>query len=253
LTIGGSVYALFNREKGSYPNYEYAKSKLVKLTANLDYVGEYDVGENAMDMVAVNDGNGIVVAYAGGPQAAGTAGGLDLFHTKKDISTERVESLSDGKDLIKDQMIMALCYVNTQCLYFIGQSYEASDSDSLTPPVNTLYKWTGLTDALNPIQKVANISSSTGYSYQVAYDGQNDKIAALAGDKILVFNRDDTLKEEFTSAALGGSAYSLTLTDSASNEKPDEESSGCSAGLSAAFLAVLVLPLALRKVRGKSR
>jgi Synergist-CTERM protein sorting domain-containing protein len=243
LVIGNDVYALFSRAKGGYTEYE--KSKLVKLTKDLVKIAEYDVGENALDMVAANGGNGIVVAYAGGPQAYGTAGGLDLFHTKTDISTEPVKSLSNGKDLIKDQMIMALCYVNTQCIYFIGQRYETADSWT---PVSTLYRWTGTADAPEPIKKVADISSSTGYSYQVAYDGKSDKIVTLAGDKILIFNRDDTLKEEFPSAVLGGGAYSLALTDNASGERhDDDESSGCNAGAAAAFLALAVLPLALRK------
>ncbi|MDR2174542.1 MAG: SYNERG-CTERM sorting domain-containing protein [Synergistaceae bacterium] len=243
LTIGGSVYVLFNREKGNYPNYEYAESKLVKLTADLEYVEAYDVGKNAEDMVSANDGNGIVVAYMGGPQAAGTVGGLDLVHTKEDIAGDRVESLSEGRDWA--QMIKGLCYVNTQCLYFIGQRYETAGS---LAPVSTLYRWTGTTDAPNPIKEVSDISSSTGYSYQVAFDAKNDKIVTLAGDRILVFNRDDTLKEEFTGVELNGAAYSLTLTDSASGgrEDSDDGGSGCNAGLTA-FLAVLVLPLALRR------
>jgi Synergist-CTERM protein sorting domain-containing protein len=254
LIVGGNVYALFSRAKGGYTEYE--KSKLVKLTKDLVEVAEYDVGPNAVDMAAANDGSGIVVAYRGGPQAAGTVGGLDVFSAQ----TGEVKSLSDGKDLIKDQMIAGLCYVNELRLYFIGQRYETADSWT---PISTLYKWTGTTDAADPIHEVKDISSAMGYSYQVAFDGKNGKkIVTLAGDKILVFNLDDNDPEEtFTSTELGGNAYSLALTDSASGGNSDgnsdgESSSGCNAGLTTAFLVLAVLPLALRKAhkaRGKNR
>jgi Synergist-CTERM protein sorting domain-containing protein len=257
LVLGNDVYALFSRAKGGYT--EYGKSKLVKLTKDLVKVDEYDVGENALDMVAVNDGNGIVVAYMGGPQAYGTVGGLDQVFTK----TGNVVSLSDNKDLIKAQMIMALCYINERCLYFIGQNYETADL--MIPPVSKLYRWAGSMDAAAPITEVADISSATGYSYQVAFDNKSgEKVVTLAGDKILVFNLDNnTPEKEFPGTELGGSAYSFALTDRASGGSSDDESSsGCSAGLTAAFLVLAVLPLALRKTyktyktyetRGKNR
>jgi Synergist-CTERM protein sorting domain-containing protein len=239
LAIDNNIYALFLWEKNIAS--DYAKSKLVKLTANLEFVEEYDVGPNAVDMVAVNDGDGIVVAYMGGPQAAGTVGGLDIFHTGTGI----VEHLPKVKDL--DQMIAGVCYVNPLCMYFIGQSGD-------WPYTSKLYKWTGTTDDPT-ITKVKDISSTTGSSYQVAFDAKNEKIVTLAGNEILIFNLDKNEPEEtFTTSDLGGSAYFFALTDSASGGNSNSESSsGCNAGLTAAFLVLAVLPLGLRKTRGKNR
>jgi Synergist-CTERM protein sorting domain-containing protein len=241
----GRIYALFILEKANYSTYN--KSKLVELDRNLEYVTEFDVGENAMDMVNANNGNGIVVAYAGGYQRFGTTGGLDLVHTKADFAGKRVESLSNGKKLIEDQMITKVCYVDTHCLYFIGQSYE---EDVGWPPVSTLYKWTGTMDAETPIEVVRDISSSQ-YSYQVVFDGNNGKIVTLAGDRILVFNLDnDEPKEEFDSFGLDGlQPYSMALVNSASGGSGNDDggSSGCNAGLAAFAAFLLVLPLALRK------
>jgi Synergist-CTERM protein sorting domain-containing protein len=153
--------------------------------------------------------------------------------------------LSTGKDLIKDQMIMHVWYVDTRRLYFIGQRYEATDS----PPVSTLYKWEGWQTDQNSIKKIETDISSTGYIYQVAYDSRDKKVVTLAGDKILVFDRDDTLKKEFFNTDLGGSAYSLALTDSAGGgrEPDNDDSSGCNAGLTMFAALLFVLPLALRK------
>jgi Synergist-CTERM protein sorting domain-containing protein len=248
VVFEGYVYALFSRGKaveGTYPNdYEYAPSKLVKLTMDLgESVEEWDVGANAVDMAVAN--SGILVAFAGGSQTSGTVGGIQIVNTK----TGNVENLTEGKDLVKDQMIMGVCYVNETCLYFIGQQYAAPGDWT---PVSKLYRWAGTMDAQTPITEVLDISSETGYSYQVAYDARNDKIVTLAGDEILVINRNDTLEEDFSSVALGGGAYSLTLVNSASGGNDDGGSSGCNAGLTA-FLLALVLPLALCKTRGKNR
>ncbi len=235
LSDGTYLYALFSLEGGSYPDVTYEPSRVIRMNADLTAVTEFEVGKNATDMVVWGDK--LAVACWGGPQLFGTSGGIDTLDPKTGTVTE----LTDGNG-----GITSLCNADGT-LYFIRQDYKAA-ADVF--PVSTLCKWTGTGSVA-----VRDISSTSGYTYQVAYDSANGNIVTTAGDRVLVLGSDDVLKKTFLNPELGGNIYSIAVIAGGSvdpdddGEDEDDGGSGCDAfaGPGALVLAVPLMALRRRK------
>jgi Synergist-CTERM protein sorting domain-containing protein len=229
LIVDGHVYALFSlaKEGASAYEFEYDKSKLVKLDMNLQPIQTYDVGKNAVDMTLW--GGKIAVAYWGGNQEPGASGGVDVF----DPATGEVEPLTT-----EDGGVTALCVADNDILYFITQEQDSSFKTS-----SKLYKWASPSKGKTLVH---DISSDVWTFPAVAYDAVAGNIVATAGDTIWIFDKDG-LKKSFNNQSLGGKAYSLAVVAKASAPGSSNDGGGCSTGLTAFSALLLVLPLALRK------
>ncbi|MDR1732112.1 MAG: hypothetical protein LBR61_08465 [Synergistaceae bacterium] len=238
LVKDGFVYALFTQEKGEYPNYIYGPSKVVKLTLDLTPVSESDAGKNSTDMALWGDK--IVIAGWGGPQGFGTSGGVDVL----DLATGTVtpllgDSFSEG--------VSAVCSAGGT-LYFTGQTYLTAEDFF---PVSTLYKWTG-----TAVEKVRDISSRSGYTFQLAWDGDNNALVTAAGDILLLFNpADNSLKKTLLTPELGGNLYSVAVIPNISKPNGDNDSDsdkdgggGCNS-VTGALVLILFLPLGMLRGR----
>ncbi|MBQ7262182.1 MAG: hypothetical protein IJR14_00530 [Synergistaceae bacterium] len=241
VIVGDTLYALFSMRSGSYPNFSYLESKVRGLkvdgAALVETGASFDVGRNAVDMVEVSQGK-LAVGFWGGNQAFGARGGIDVIDTTAG-TVERAVSLAEGG-------VTALCSDGKGGLWYIAQVY--SDDPNATP-TSSLYHWTGSSDGT----LVRDISSTTGYSFQVAWDAVENVLYVLAGDKILILDSAGTLRQTFDSAALGGPAYSIAVADiRPAGQGGGEESSG-GGGCGTMGFGVLTLALPLCLIRRKGR
>ena len=241
VIVGDTLYALFSMRSGSYPNFSYLESKVRGLkvdgAALVETGASFDVGRNAVDMVEVSQGK-LAVGFWGGNQAFGARGGIDVIDTTAG-TVERAVSLAEGG-------VTALCSDGKGGLWYIAQVY--SDDPNATP-TSSLYHWTGSSDGT----LVRDSSSTTGYSFQVAWDAVENVLYVLAGDKILILDSAGTLRQTFDSAALGGPAYSIAVADiRPAGQGGGEESSG-GGGCGTMGFGVLTLALPLCLIRRKGR
>lgn len=243
VIVGDTLYALFSMRSGSYPNFSYLESKVRGLkvdgAALVETGASFDVGRNAVDMVEVSQGK-LAVAFWGGNQAFGARGGIDVIDTTAG-TVERAVSLAEGG-------VTALCSDGKGGLWYIAQTY--SDDPTNYSPTSSLYHWTGSGDGT----LVRDISSTTGYSFQVAWDAAENVLYVLAGDRISVCDAQGAELKSFSSAELGGPAYSIAVADiRPAGQGGGEESSGGGGGCDAAGLGALALALPLCLIRRKGR
>jgi Synergist-CTERM protein sorting domain-containing protein len=228
LFFNENFYALFSLVSSDF---SYGGSKVVKLDGDLKFIDEFDVGENAADMV-VWDGK-IAVAYMGGYQDSTTAGGINVIDLSEEDSGKAVTDLELGSD---SGEIPSLCTADS-ALYFIGLKYDENYKSQ-----GTLYKWTGTGK-----EEVRKGDLSSKFTYQVVYDFAINALVAAFGDKVAVLGLDGTEKKIFDNVALEGNIYSLAVVAKASAPGSSNGGGGCSTGLTAFSALLLVLPLALRK------
>ena len=246
VAVGSDLYALVNHADASYPPL-YMASDLVKLNLDLDTSTStrYElVGvQNASDMIALSDGS-LAIAYRGGPQRAGTRGGIILVNLQ-DLEGEPTEIA--GGEAADVGAVESLCSDGSGGLWFVAQVYQADSEGKWMDPISKLYHWTGS----GAPQEVRNLSATSGYSYQVKRDEADGTLAVVAGDRILILDSAGTLQQEFDSVALGGNPTSVAFFRPVSGGSGDSGGSG--GGCSAAGFGALALLLPLFLIRRKSR
>lgn len=262
VAVGNDLYALVNHADASYPPL-YMPSDLVKLNGNLDTSTRYGLEgiQNASDMAALSDGS-LAISYRGGPQRAGTKGGIILINLQDLASDDFAPTeIVGGEGGVDVGAVESMCSDGVGGLWFTAQVYQADAEGNWANPISKLYRWSG-----GSVSEIRDISATSGYSYQVKCDGGDGTIAVVAGDRILILDSAGNLLHEFDSAALGGNPTSVaffTRPTSSGGGSGDTGGSGGSGGsgssggggggggCSAAGFGALALALPLFLIRRK--
>lgn len=233
----GHIYALFSYRTGNWPNFEYLPSKLVKLDTGLNKISETEVGKNAVQLLYNSRDKALYIAYWGGA-FYNAVGGVQKYTPGSGKTEQLLET-----DKLGGGGVVSLTVSNSGGLYFILQRYS---DEQLWQVTSTLWR----VDADQPV-KMEDISASSGFSYQLAWDSEENLLWVLRGDRILALGAEGTLKKTFTNAELGGNPYMLAPIPGSGEEKPEKGGSGGGCNANGGIAALLLLPMLLYR-KGRS-
>ncbi|MDI9369993.1 MAG: hypothetical protein GX181_10460 [Synergistaceae bacterium] len=244
---GDHVFALFNEEKGDYPNYDYNGGRLVKLTADLQEAGRATVGRNPFS--AKVHGGMIYVACTGGAQRGGDFNRNSVIQ-RVDPDTLEVETLLRAGDIETDGWnydLRDITFAPNGDVYILAGAYSEDWSRFNARIFSTTLQ--ELADG--SIGSEYRDVSGPGFVWSIEYDTVDSILWCAAGDRLRAFDEGDSW--EFDAEALGGNFYSFAVVDAPANPTPgDGDGGGCNSAGFPAVLLIGLLPI-LGKASGRRR
>lgn len=245
---GDHVFALFNEEKGTYPNFEYNDGRLVKLTAGLQETGRATVGKNPFS-VKVHGGM-IYVTCTGGEQRNGDFNRGSVIQ-RVNPNTLAVETLLRAGDIETEDGwrydLRDIAFAPNGDVYILAGAYSEDWSRFNAKIFRTNLQ--GLADG--SIGTEYRDASGPGFVWSIEYDAVDSILWCAAGNRLRAFDGGDSW--EFDAEALGGNFYSFAVVDAPANPTPgDSGGGGCDSAGFPAFLLIGLLPI-LGKASGRRR
>lgn len=234
--LGGQLYALFAVTDESFaPSYE--QSWLVKLDENLTPLSSMTLPENAHTVTVYN--NRLYVASWGGAQTANA----NASKSKLQVIVHDVMGVSEvfsGAD-IDGAQIAGICF-SPDGTAFVATHMYSPDGENCKSTTRIYRIATGrdgidsgtkkLVKTLGGWMTTITYDPATSYFWVANSDGRD------GSDQLLAFNRSDgSLVKSFSSAQLGGPAYSLAQVSRA--ETPQTTDSGGNGGCSTAPVSTI--------------
>lgn len=257
-TYNGGVYAIFAASKGNYPNYEYAPHKIIKFSEDLTPAASADLKGKNIDGANVGAtiriGGSLYVASIGGNQDTTGLFNTDSMIEKVNLDTLASETLiTASKAAEKDgswgSNFYGLAHDGNR-IYILAACWNGSWPESGRDNVVIYETNAEKLDGGDIGNKIATLSTKTGYSLGIEYDSAAKLLWVSAGDS--VYKYDGSAFTEYDSTALGGEmAKFATLTASGVTPSGDSGGGGCNGGLGVLALVAL-LPLLVAK-RGKKK
>lgn len=253
----GSVYAIFTASSGSYPNYVYAYHKIVKLKEDLTEEASAALKGKNLDGANVGStlqiGKDLYVASLGGSQDTSGLFNSDSMIEKVDLETLTSETLITAADAAEKDKEWGYNFYGLAKdgakIYVMAACWNGNWPESGTDNVQ-IYETSAEKLAAGDLgEKIATLSTKTGYSLGIEYDSESKLLWVSAGDSI--YKYDGTNFTEFDKTALGGDMAKFAALKASEVTPPadDKSSGGCNSGFGALALLAL-LPLIASK-RGK--
>ncbi|MBQ9881711.1 MAG: SYNERG-CTERM sorting domain-containing protein [Synergistes sp.] len=251
----GSIYAIFTASSGSYPNYVYAYHKLVKLKEDLTEEASAPLKGKNLDGANVGStlqvGKDLYVASIGGSQDTSGLFNTDSMIEKVDLETLTSETLITAADAAEKDKEWGYNFYGLakdgDKIYVLAACWNGSWPESGTDNV-LIYETTAEKLGNGDLgEKIATLSTKTGYSLGIEYDSESKLLWVSAGDSM--YKYDGTDFKEFDKTALGGDMAKFAALKASEVTPSDGGSSGCNSGFGALALLAL-LPLIASK-RGK--
>ena len=254
IAFGGHVYGLFSEVKGTYPNFEYSASKVVKFDKDLNVIATAYVGKNAVKMLLSE--KLILIVSIGGSQNNGS------FNKESKIEMLQPDSMI-AEDLLKAEDINKLnsswkydfrdiaVSEEHRAFYILAGAYNSDWSFN-----SRIYK-ASLDDfrSKKPGSVFADTSGS-GSTWQILYDKEAEKVVCLAGNQVNIYNPNNGADvQKVTTQDLGGNLCSAAIIKKVSSGGGGNDDSGGGSGCNAGFAGLLLLASvpAIGLARGKKR
>ncbi|MDI9388025.1 MAG: hypothetical protein QM441_02225 [Synergistota bacterium] len=257
VRAGDHVFALFNEEKGTYPNFEYNGGRLVKLTADLQEAGRATVGKNPFSVKS--HAGMIYVVSTGGAQNGGdfnrdsviqrvnpnTMVAETLLRAGDQAATSVLDDTLEDSEWLYD--FRDIAFAPNGDVYILAGAYSEDWSRFNAKIFKTTLQ--GLADG--SIGTEYRDVSGPGFVWSIEYDAVDGILWCAAGNRLRAF--DGTGSWEFDPEDLGGNFYSFTVVDAPANPTPGGGGGGgCNSAGFPAFLLTGLLPI-LGKASGRRR